>query len=90
METQVTASDGSRPDLVCFDAGNEKRIIVEAKFWAGLMDNQPNAYLEQLPESGRSAFFCSLRRMSGLTHYGPLSTTWRAVVESNWNPLNSS
>ena len=55
VETQVTASDGSRPDLVCFDAGNEKRIIVEAKFWAGLMDNQPNAYLEQLPESGRSA-----------------------------------
>ena len=54
VETQVTAPDGSRPDLVCFDTGNEKRIIVESKFWAGLMDNQPNAYLEQLPESGKS------------------------------------
>ena len=54
VETQVTASDGSQPDLVCFDTGNEKRIIVEAKFWAGLTGNQPNAYLEQLPETGRS------------------------------------
>ena len=55
VETQETAPDRSRPDLVCFDTGNEKRIIVEAKFWAGLMDNQPNTYLEQLPETGRSA-----------------------------------
>ena len=55
VETQVTAADRSRPDLVCFGAGNEKRIIGEAKFWAGLEDNQPNAYLEQLPQSGRSA-----------------------------------
>ena len=55
VETQVTAEDGSLPDLVCFDSGNEKRIIIEAKFWAGLTDNQPNAYIGQLPESGRSA-----------------------------------
>ena len=48
------AADGSRPDLVCFDAVGEKRIIVEAKFWAGLMEEQPNAYLEQLPQAGRS------------------------------------
>lgn len=55
VETQVVAVDGSRPDLVCFDSSREKRVIVEAKFWAGLMDEQPNAYLEQLPVSGRSA-----------------------------------
>ena len=55
VETQVVAEDGSRPDLVCFDSTNEKRIIVEAKFWAGLMDEQPNAYLEQLPSRGRCA-----------------------------------
>ena len=55
IETQVVAGDGSRPDLVCFDPTNEKRIIVESKFWAGLMDEQPNAYLEQLPSAGRCA-----------------------------------
>ena len=55
VETQVVADDRSRPDLVCFDADGEKRIIVEAKFWAGLMDDQPNAYIEQLPATGRSA-----------------------------------
>ena len=54
VETQVTAPDGSQPDLVCFDTGNEKRLIVESKFWAGLTDNQPNAYIGQLPETGRS------------------------------------
>ena len=55
VQTQEIAEDQSRPDLVCFGARNEKRIIVEAKFWAGLTDNQPNAYIGQLPESGRSA-----------------------------------
>ncbi len=54
VSTQELADDQSRPDLVCFDASNEKRIIVEAKFWAGLTDNQPGSYIQQLPESGRS------------------------------------
>ena len=30
-------------------------MLVEAKFWAGLTDNQPNAYLDRLPNDGRAA-----------------------------------
>lgn len=51
VASQATAKDGSRPDLVGFDDANERRVIVEAKFWAALTENQPNRYLEQLPES---------------------------------------
>ena len=78
VETQVTASDGSRPDLVCFDAGNEKRIIVEAKFWAGLMDNQPNAYLEQLPQSGRAVLLFIAPDVR-------LNTLWAAINDMAGN-----
>ena len=88
VETQVTASDGSRPDLVCFDTGNEKRIIVEAKFWAGLMDNQPNAYLEQLPQSGRAVLLFIAPDVR-------LNTLWAAINDMAGNggiqlePVNS-
>ena len=36
-----------RPDMWGFD-GADPRIFVENKFWAGLTDNQPKAYLNQL------------------------------------------
>lgn len=43
--TQVTNADGSRPDLVGFDAETRPQVVVEVKFWAALTANQPNAYL---------------------------------------------
>ena len=55
VQTQVVGGDASRPDLVGFDEGRQERLIVEAKFWAGLTENQPNGYLERLPTSGTSA-----------------------------------
>ena len=36
VETQVVAPDQSRPDFVGFDRNGHKRVIGEAKFWAGL------------------------------------------------------
>jgi hypothetical protein len=42
--TQVGADDGSRPDLVGY-VGDGQPIIIEAKFWAGLTENQPVTYL---------------------------------------------
>ena len=55
VQTQVVGGDASRPDLVGFDEGRQERLIVEAKFWAGLTENQPNGYLKRLPSSGTSA-----------------------------------
>ena len=37
----------SRPDMWGY-SGNEPRLFVENKFWAGLTDNQPNTYLLEL------------------------------------------
>ena len=54
FRTQVTAEDNSRPDLVGFDGGREKRVIGEAKFWAPLRDGQARDYLHQLSPSGPS------------------------------------
>lgn len=49
FRTQVAGADGSIPDLVGFDGDQREMLIIEAKFWAGLTDNQPVAYLNRLP-----------------------------------------
>ncbi|MDE2687051.1 MAG: hypothetical protein OXI16_06065 [Chloroflexota bacterium] len=55
VRTQVTGDTGARPDLVGFDADDAERVLIEAKFWAGLTENQPNGYLERLPKDRPSA-----------------------------------
>ncbi len=52
VETQVVAGDLSRPDFVGFDTNGAKRVIGEAKFWAGLGEGQAGIYLEQLADEG--------------------------------------
>ena len=47
--TQVGGVDGAIPDLVGTDEAGRPILIAEAKFWAGLTDNQPLAYLRRLP-----------------------------------------
>ena len=54
VQTQVVGEGGSRPDLVGFDEGGDERLLIEAKFWASLTENQPGAYLDRLPKSGSS------------------------------------
>lgn len=48
VETQVTGPGGVIPDLIALNQGEYKPLIIEAKFDAGLTDNQPNRYLEWL------------------------------------------
>ena len=52
LETQVTYEDGSRPDMVGYDAQGGKRLLVESKFWAALLEGQADGYFRQLDESG--------------------------------------
>lgn len=49
FRTQAWAQDGTTPDLVGSDHDGVDRLLVEAKFWAGLTPNQPVAYLGRLP-----------------------------------------
>jgi hypothetical protein len=49
FRTQSFGGDGSVPDLVGIDSAGDQSIVVEAKFWAGLTDQQPLGYLPRLP-----------------------------------------
>ncbi len=55
VNTQVTGDEGARPDLVGRDEHGSERVLIEVKFWAGLTKNQPNTYLERLPNDGKPA-----------------------------------
>lgn len=55
VRTQVAGADGATPDLGCIDEQGMESVLIEAKFWAGLTDNQPNAYLARLPKDRPSA-----------------------------------
>ena len=53
VETEVIGEEGEIVDLVGFGADGAERVLIEAKFWAGLTSNQPAAYLERLPDDGK-------------------------------------
>lgn len=48
--TQAFGSDSAIPDLVGIGVDNSQVVICEAKFWAGLTDNQPVTYLNRRPK----------------------------------------
>lgn len=52
FQTQVTGDDNARPDIEGRTAKRGTIIVVEAKHWAGLTDNQPVTYINRLPEEG--------------------------------------
>ena len=52
VDTQVTYEDGSRPDMAGYDADGVKRLLVEAKFWASLLEGQASGYAKQFEHSG--------------------------------------
>ena len=53
--TQAIGAGGERPDLACYDDQNNECLLIEAKFWAGLTGNQPEGYLQRLPDDSQSA-----------------------------------
>ena len=55
VDTQVTGDNQERPDLAAFDEAGSECVLIEAKFWAKLTDNQPVVYLERLPDDRPSA-----------------------------------
>ena len=40
VRTQATGKEGARPDLAGVDRTGLERVLIEAKFWAGLTGNQ--------------------------------------------------
>lgn len=66
VQTQVGGEEGTRPDLVGFDQNSDECLIIEAKFWAGLTSNQPNAYLKRLPPGKALLFVAPVSRIETL------------------------
>ena len=48
FSTQESGEQGERPDLAGVDVEGKEVFLGEAKFWAGLTDNQPVAYIRRL------------------------------------------
>lgn len=49
VQTQAGDEEGARPDLAGSDERGVERVLIEAKFWAGLTKRQPVDYLNRLP-----------------------------------------
>lgn len=47
---QVGNTETGRPDVVGFDGEGRQRLLIEAKFGAGLTSQQPGGYLKGLPQ----------------------------------------
>lgn len=50
-----TQEEDTRPDLAGFDENGVEIVLIEAKFWAGLTDQQPNGYISRLKDEGTVA-----------------------------------
>ena len=55
VRTQPRGRERERPDLAGLDDNGAERVLIEAKFWAGLTQNQPNQYLTRLPPDRTAA-----------------------------------
>lgn len=62
FSSQVAGENQARPDISAFDSQRVERMILEAKFWAALTDNQPIEYLNRLGHGGVLLFVCPRRR----------------------------
>ena len=52
VTTQVSYENGYRPDMAGHDKNNAVRLLVEAKFWHALTDDQASGYARLLDQSG--------------------------------------
>jgi hypothetical protein len=62
---QISGKEKERPDI-SGKIGNQEVIIIEAKFYAALTDNQPNKYLERLENNGVLMFICPDKRLDSI------------------------
>ncbi|MEX2372603.1 MAG: hypothetical protein WD800_02255, partial [Dehalococcoidia bacterium] len=70
IERESTGEAGDRPDFSIRDGAGLERAIIEAKFGAGLTENQPNTYLARLSTDKPSCllFLCPDSRIEALVY----------------------
>jgi hypothetical protein len=71
--SQKVGDERERPDIIGKDVQGAEIFLGEAKFWAGLTDNQPLAYLERLKgKTGSILLFISPQKRLG--------TLWPEII----------
>ncbi len=87
--TQVGDETLARPDLAIYDRERKERVLIEAKFWASLTENQPNAYLVRLPLDERPAVLLFVALEARIE---TLWTELRRVIAHpfSWQPVDVS
>ena len=99
FRTQVS-EEQTRPDLVGFDEQEGREcVLIEAKFWAGLTDNQPKGYLDRLdpgkallfvaPELRIPTLWSELRKLAGVedVRSDPDETDFKSVATGSGKRL---
>ncbi len=71
---QSVGDNQERPDMAGIDTDGKETVLCEAKFYAGLTDNQPNTYLDRLVQEHATGlvFICPAVRKQAL---------WRRLLE---------
>ena len=90
VRTQAAGEGGERPDLVAVDERGTERVLIEAKFWAGLTDNQPVAYLKRLPPDEPSALLFVAPEAQRESVWAQLRDRVRAADGLEWQPDQDS
>jgi len=100
FRSQVYGEDGEIPDLVGFGPTGSESLVLEAKFWAQLTDNQPRTYLKRLNSDAPSIlmFVCPENRKRSLwdqlsTRLEDAGQTLDVAVESHsviWSKIKTN
>jgi hypothetical protein len=64
--SQISKTDMGRTDISGIDINGNENVILEAKFWASLTENQPISYLKRLVANSVLVFICPSLRKSSL------------------------
>lgn len=80
---QSVGENRERPDLAGIDANGKEQILCEAKFYAGLTENQPNGYLDRLQQKDACGlvFICPAARR--VTLWNKLLELCKARIVTN-------
>ncbi len=68
FSSQASTEEGGIPDLVGRAADGTEKVLLEAKFWAGLTEHQPVTYLQRLSAGGCLLFVVPTVRADFVWH----------------------
>lgn len=78
-KTQVSPTGAERLDLVAWDSAGSRRLIIESKFWAPLLDGQASGYVQHLADDGPAVLLFVAPETRHETLWGKISGQFEAA-----------